>query len=164
MDRAAGFAGGILSLLFISGLAAAETTAPLYVTWHPWQVDSVLAAWALKRFVFMEAGFASVPKGTPIAAGQALDIPDSAYRRNGLRTAYEEVLRLHHLVAPCAERLRPIARVLELAQWRKSEYPEAENFEAGLLPLLPTQPTGDGLTPAFAYIDQFCLGKGDFVQ
>lgn len=164
MDQTAGLARLALTALLAAclgaGLSAHAAPPRAYVTWHPWQADSVLAAWALKRYVAQNAEFESVPNGTPIALEQALDTPDSPYRRNALRTAYEEALRIHRIESQCAERMRPIVRVLELVQWRKAEHPEAESFEAGLLPLLPQQPSRGGLTAAFAYIDQFCSGKG----
>lgn len=164
MGRTSRLARRALSVVLTAcfGVAAASDAIATrrYVTWYPWQADSVLAAWALKRHVSAAAEFESAPNGAPVPADQALDIPESVYRRNGLRTAYEEVLRVHRVDSPCTERLRPIVRVLELASWRKAEHPEAENFEAGLLPLLPRQPGKGGLAAAFAYVDQFCSTKG----
>lgn len=144
-------------------LTAAAPGPHVYATWTPWQADSVLAAWALQRYVHPEARFESLPRGTLIPADRALDTPDSPYRRSGLRTAFEEVLRVHRVPQDsCIEKLRPIVRLLELAAWRKAEMPEAERFETELSALLPVPPTQGALEDAFAYIDRFCASaKGD---
>jgi hypothetical protein len=128
----------------------------LYTTWAPWQADSALAAWALKRFVDPKAEFEAVTAGIRLPPHRALDTPDSAYRRSAARTAFEEVVRLHNLEFNCLGRIRPIIRLLELVRWRKSENPEAEVFEAALSQRLPSGPGRGGLEAAFSYIDAFC--------
>jgi hypothetical protein len=144
------------ALLVLGCACDAWAQGRLYATWAPWQADSALAAWALKRFVDPDAQFESVATGTRLAPERALDTPDSPYRRSGARTAFEEVARVHKLDVACIERLRPIVRVLELARWRKSESPQAESFEAALNQRLPHEPGRGGLEPAFSYIDSFC--------
>ena len=131
----------------------------VFITWAPWQVDSVLAAWALQRYVFFGAGFEAVQAGTDLPNDVALDTPNSKYRRNGSRTAFEEVLRTHSLKVPCTEYLRPLNRVLELTKWRKSEYPEAEAFESKLAELYPMKPGKGGLEAAFHHLDEICEAK-----
>jgi hypothetical protein len=131
----------------------------VYTTWAPWQVDSALAAWAIKRYVDPGAQFESVVTGTRLAADRALDTPDSVYRRTAARTAFEEVVRVHGLEFNCAARLRRIVRVLELVRWRKAENPEAEAFELALNERLPRTPQRGGLEAAFAYIESFCVSE-----
>jgi hypothetical protein len=149
----------VLLVLGYAGSVSAQ--GRLYTTWAPWQADSVLAAWALKRFVDPDAQFESAAGGTRLPADRALDTPDSPYRRTAARTAFEEVVRLHKLDFACIERLRPIIRVLELARWRKSESPQAEGFESALSQRLPREPGRGGLEPAFSYIDSFCASAPD---
>lgn len=148
-----------LLLVVSSGLCRAETKT--YATWLPWQVDSVVAAWVLKRYVHTDALFESVPRGTDIPPERALDTPTSPYRRNGRQTAFDETLRIHKLDFACSEKLGPIVRMLELAPWRKSENPEAEKFEIELNRLMPQGPSKGGLEAAFAYIDQYCGSPAD---
>lgn len=134
-----------------------------FTTWLPWQVDSVVAAWVLKRYVHPDALFESAPRGTDIPSERALDTPASPYRRNGRQTAFDETMRIHKLRFACADKLAPIVRMLELAPWRKSENPEAEKFELELNRLMPQGSTKGGLDSAFSYIDQYCgnpVGKG----
>jgi hypothetical protein len=148
----------VLLVLFIS-IQADASGERSFATWAPWQPDSLLVAWVLKRHVFPNAQFEALNNGTPIPSDSALDTPDSPYRRSGMRTAFEEALRLNNIDTDCSRRLRPIIRTLELASWRKSEYPEAEAFESGLQPLLPMMPGKGGLEAAFAYVDRFCASS-----
>lgn len=158
MDRTIRAACRLIALaaMLASGLAVAGTPR-LYLTWAPWQVDSVLAAWVIKRHVYPDADFGMVVRGAPIATAQAIDTPASPYRRNGMRTAFEETLRVHAVPEDaCIGRLRSIVRVLELAAWRKVEWPDTERFELELLRMLPKEPSKGRLEPAFEYIDRFC--------
>ena len=125
-------------------------------TWHPWQLDSVLVAWALSQGPAPHPIFASVPRGTPMAPERALDTPESPYRRSGQRTDFDEALRLTGLQHPCAARLRDAVRVVELAPWRKPEFPAVEAFEARVLKAIPPQPTVGGLEPALAEVERYC--------
>mgnify|MGYP001359814193 CR=1 FL=1 len=124
-------------------------------TWAPWESDSAATAWVLKRHVYPDAAFQSLPKGAPIK-GLALDVPDAPYQRRATATAFEAAVGRHQIHTPCIARLTPWLRLLELAPWRKSTLPEAEAFEAQLTALLPKEPTVGGLEPAFAFLDTFC--------
>lgn len=150
----------LLLAAFLIPRAQCRAETKTYATWLPWQVDSVVAAWALKRYVEPKAQFESVPRGTVLPAERALDTPASPYRRNGRQTAFDETIRINKIRVPCAERLAPIVRVLELAPWRKAENAEAEKFEIELNRLMPQGPAKGGLDAAFSYIDQFCAEKG----
>lgn len=146
--------GGIAALL-LQGPVSAQT----FETWAPWEVDTVVSAWTLKRFVDPSAEFLSKPKGAPVSGAFSLDTPDSPYKRGARNTAFDEVVRRNALASPCLERLAPIVRTLELSPWRKSAHPESEAFEQGLVPLLPGAPEGS-LEPAFHYLDEFCRTGG----
>lgn len=129
----------------------------IYRTWAPWEIDSVLAAWAIKTYVNKDAQFVSIPRGTSVKSKFSIDIPpDSPYLRSAKQTAFEAVLRIHHIADDCTEKIKPIVRLLELAKWRKSESTLAQDFEIGLKPLLPVEPTEGNLQKAFEYIDRFC--------
>lgn len=144
----------VMLLLPAAGLS--QSSLPLQ-TWHPWQLDSLLVAWALTQAAPRQApAFASVPRGTPIPPERAIDTPDSAYRRSGQRTAFDEALRMTGLQHPCVPRLREAARVVELAAWRKPEFPAIEAFEARVLRAIPATPTVGGLAPALREVDRFC--------
>jgi hypothetical protein len=124
-------------------------------TWAPWESDSAATAWLLQRHVYPNATFQSLPKGTPLD-GLTVDVPTSPYRRTATATAFEAAARQHTIQTPCVARLTPLLRLLELAPWRKATSPEAEAFEARLVPLLPVEPTVGGLEKAFAVLDTFC--------
>lgn len=133
--------------------AAAETVLQ---TWHPWQLDSLLVAWVLARTRAPAPEFESLPRGTPIAAERAIDTPDSPFRRNGQRTAFEEALRIERLQHPCAARLREAVRVVELAAWRRPEFPAVQDFEARVLAAAPQAPARGSLAAAMAEIERYC--------
>lgn len=135
--------------------ARAQGEAPMQ-TWHPWQLDSVLVAWALARARSPQPSFESVARGTPIAPERSIDTPDSPYRRTGQRTAFEEAVRLLKLEHPCVARLREAVRVVELAAWRKPEFPQVEAFEARVLRAAPAQPGRGGLEHAFSEVERYC--------
>lgn len=125
-------------------------------TWHPWQLDSVLVVWALAQGAATPPVFESIVRGTPIPRERAIDTPDSPYRRTGQRTAFEEAVRHHKLGHPCVPKLRDAVRVVELAPWRKPEFPAVEEFEVRVLKAIPTQPIYGGLDAALAEVDRYC--------
>ncbi len=137
-------------------LAPAAAQVPTLQTWHPWQLDSVLVAWALSRSQKPPPVFESVRRGAPIEPDRAIDTPDSRFRRNGHRTAFEEALRHTGLEHPCALKLREAIRIVELAAWRKPEFPLVEAFEVRVLRAVPAGPTLGGLERAFAEVDRYC--------
>jgi hypothetical protein len=47
-------------------------------------------------------------------------------------------------------------RVVELAAWRKPEYPAVEEFEARVLKVIPQRPTAGGLEAAMAEVERYC--------
>lgn len=157
MDRTLHRAAGGLSAaaLVLAGAVAPAAAQPRLGTWHPWQLDAVLVAWAVRQ-VAPATVFESVPKGDPIDAEIALDTPDARYRRSGQRTAFDEAVRHLALAHPCLPRLQEAARVVELAAWRKPEYPRVEAFEAAVLKVTPAAPMRGGLEAAFAQIDRYC--------
>ena len=144
-----------LSLAAGLALPAAGADGALQ-TWHPWQLDSVLVAWALTKAKTPAPVFESITRGTIIPPERAIDTPDSPYRRTGHRTAFEEAVRLNKVNHPCAPRLRDAVRVVELAAWRKPEYPAVEEFEARVLKVIPAQPMKGGLDAALAEVDRYC--------
>jgi len=150
----------IAALSLAAGLSpACIATEAVMQTWHPWQLDSVLVAWALSRAGSPPPVFESLARGTPIAPERAIDTPDSPYRRTGQRTAFEEAVRQAGVKHPCVARLRDAVRVVELAAWRKPEFPAVEAFEERVLKVIPAQPTRGGLEMAFAEVEKYC-GEG----
>jgi hypothetical protein len=147
-----------LSLACAAALAA-HAAEPAMQTWHPWQLDSVLVAWALTQAKAPPPAFESIARGTLIAPGLAIDTPDSPYRRTGQRTAFEEAVRLNKVVHPCVPRLRDAVRVVELAAWRKPEFPLVEAFEARVLAVIPAQPVRGGLEAALAEVERYCRAE-----
>ena len=134
----------------------------LLQTWHPWQLDSVLVAWALLQVPGPAPVFESLPRGVPIPPERAIDTPESPYRRTGQRTAFEEAVRQAGVKHACVPKLREAVRIVELAAWRKPEFPLVEAFEARVLKAIPAQPMRGGLEGALAEVERFCSeGKAD---
>jgi hypothetical protein len=147
----------LAALSLLPALAqAADSAGPVLQTWHPWQLDSVLVAWALVQKGHPAAAFESVPRGTAIEPTRAIDTPDSLYRRTAQRTAFEEAVRHQGVVHACVARLRDAVRVVELAPWRKPEFVAVEAFEARVLQQIPAQPMRGGIEPALAQVDRYC--------
>ena len=148
----------LISIILVYGAMVTIVSAekPSFYSWSPWETDSVLTAWAIKRYVFQGAIFASVPKGETLEMAQAINTPDANYRRSGTKTAFEMAVYHHQLQFACLPTLKPLIRLLELAPWRKSTNSEAVKFEYHIKRLLPSQPQQHGLEPAFQYIDQYC--------
>jgi hypothetical protein len=159
MDRTLRFLGALTSALLLLAAPAVRAGATTLQTWHPWQLDSVLVAWVLARTRSPAPQFESLPRGTVIAAEIAIDTPDSSFRRNAQRTAFEEALRLERLQHPCVARLREVVRLVEFAAWRRPEFPALQDFEARVLAAAPAQPAR-GLTAALAEIDRYCAEGG----
>jgi hypothetical protein len=147
-----------LAVLTAASLATPPALAAdaLLQTWHPWQLDSVLVAWALIQAKPTPPVFESIVRGEPIPPERAIDTPDSPYRRTGQRTAFEEAVRQNKVVHPCVPRLRDAVRVVELAAWRKPEFPAVEEFEARVLKVIPAQPMRGGLEAALAEVERYC--------
>lgn len=145
----------VLSLAGGLALSAAGSDGVLQ-TWHPWQLDSVLVAWALMQAKSPPPEFESIKRGAAIPAERGIDTPDSPYRRTGHRTAFEEAVRLNKVNHPCVPRLRDAVRVVELAAWRKPEFPAVEEFEARVLKVIPSQPMRGGLEAALAEVERYC--------
>ncbi len=139
-------------------LAASEVFAQPVVlqTWHPWQLDSVLVVWALGHVGGAPPVVESIERGSPIPPERAIDTPDSPYRRTGQRTAFEEAVRQAGVTHGCVPQLREAVRVVELAPWRKPEFPAIEAFEARVLKAIPTRPMRGGLEAALVEVDRYC--------
>jgi hypothetical protein len=116
----------------------------------------VLVAWALTQAKAPAPVFESITRGTLIPPERAIDTPDSPYRRTGHRTAFEEAVRMNKVSHACVPRLRDAVRVVELAAWRKPEFPAVEEFEARVLKVTPAQPMRGGLDAALAEVDRYC--------
>ena len=141
-------------VLLISIPVLAQT--PKYVANAPWEPDSILVAWLIKRHVAIDARFESVPKGTEIDQTYSINTSDSPLRRSARFTAFEMAQLYFKVQDECIEKLRPIIRIVEMTPWRKHEKMNAMHFEAGLMPLMPVEAGVHDLSPAFEYIDNFC--------
>lgn len=156
MDRALRRLAGLSLIAACALVPHARAAEPVLQTWHPWQLDSVLVAWAITQVRTPPPAFESIVRGTTIPPERSIDTPDSPYRRTGQRTAFEEAVRQNKVVHPCVARLRDAVRVVELAAWRKPEFPLVEEFEARVLKAIPAQPMRGGLEAAFAEVDRYC--------
>jgi hypothetical protein len=138
-------------------LFGATVSAKTLITWAPWEIDSTVTAWYLKRYVLQDVEYKSVPKGTLTESELSLDQPNSPYRRSAKQTTLDSAIDRHKYTNKCIKELVKVVRLLELMPWRKSTQADAEQFEYELMPLLPKQPVKGGLEFAFDYLDTYCL-------
>lgn len=145
-----------LIYLFMALSFSLSLNASTYKTYTQWEVDALMSAWLISRFVESDAKFSIVKKGSIIDKEYAINTPNSKYRRGAKETAFESVLRQFSISDSCTKSLIPIIRVVELAPWRKSEYLYILNFENEIVDIL----NKDGIERAFIYIDNYCK-KGE---
>ena len=128
-----------------------------YTLAWPLETDSVLVAWLVHNHIDPEAVFTlHSPRPESAKPATAINTADSPFRRSFRFTAFDEATRIHHLESPCISRLKPMVRLLEMTPWRKSEYPDALQFERKLSNRLPTNPDHLAFADAFAFIDSYC--------
>lgn len=127
----------------------------------PVEIDSLLVAWLIDRFVDHAAEFTLTTKDKINLDVTIISInsSDSPYRRKARHTAFDTIVKESNIHNNCIEILQHYDRILEMMPWRKLEYPDALEFERTLKPLLPNQQNGNGLQQSFAFIDQFCASK-----
>ena len=138
----------ILIILFGVHSAYART----YKTYAQWEVDAVAVAWLIQKYIDKEANFEIVKKETPIQAEQAVNTPNSRFRRTAKETAFESALRYYKIDSSCTKKIVPLVRVIEMAPWRKSEDMRVLNFEKDVV----TKLQEEGIFAVFEYIDHFC--------
>ena len=124
----------------------------------PVEIDSLLVAWLIDRYVDDKAEFALTTKEQISQEEDVINIntSDSPYRRDARHTAFDIAVTEFGIQNSCIEMLQRHAKILEIMPWRKLEHPDTQNFERALTPRLPVRPDDDGLQQSFAYIDHFC--------
>jgi len=127
-----------------------------YQSYYPYESDTILAAWLIKRYVDQNATFRSFPKSIELNKEHTINTPKSPFRRNAKYTAYEMVKRYYDISDQCSDALVRVIKVLEMMPWKKHEYPRILSFEEGLVSLFPKQVGEADLEPVFHYIDQHC--------
>jgi hypothetical protein len=140
----------IVSLVFL--LFSSSLNAVVYKTYAQWEVDALLVAWLISRYVEKNSKFEVVEKGTYIEKRYAINTPNSKFRRSGKETAFESALRQLNIHNSCTNILTPIIRIIELAPWRKSEHIHVLAFESDVMVQLQQQ----DISAAFNYIDNYC--------
>ncbi len=130
-----------------------------YKSYVPWETDSILVAWLIKRYVDKDATFATVKKPTKIEKEYAINTSYSDMRRSSRFTAFEAAARIYKLDNVCIDKLKPIIRVLEMTPWRKHEDMRSFRFEEEIVPLFPTESGEQSLDDVFNYIDKYCEDK-----
>jgi len=147
----------------VVSIALLQTTinAQTYKTYYPWESDSVLVAWVIKKFADPKAKFVSVDKKKEkIGKENSINTSNSKLRRTARFTAFEMALKDYKVKeSACTNRLKKIIRVLEMTPWKKHEYEEILTFEEGFISLFPKRIEDDNLTKLFEYIDNSCKGK-----
>jgi hypothetical protein len=127
-----------------------------YQSHYPYESDTILTSWLIKRYVDKDATFRSLPKSVKINKEHAINTPTSPFRRNARYTAYEMAKRHYNISDKCSDSLVRVIKVLEMMPWKKHEYEDILAFEEGLAPLFPQETGETDLSKVFAYIDQYC--------
>ncbi len=132
--------------------------ADIYYAYYPYESDSVLTAWLIRKFRDPQALFAGIEKGEHVRIDPKFQIntAQSRFRRSARFTAYESAKKILNIHDPCAEKLVKVSRILEAAPWRKQQYPTITTFERMLHEALPKTPDPSNLDKAFKVIDRFC--------
>lgn len=129
-----------------------------YITYVPWESDSVLVAWLINRYVDRDIKFESLAKGEKIKLPLTINTPNSKLKRNARYSAFETTVKYLKIKEDkCIKKLTKVIKILEMVPWQKHNYGDAMTFEQKIIPLLPSAPQKDGLDRAFKFIDKFCV-------
>jgi len=147
----------VISILLLFCMAQ-ESWAKKYRINHPVEIDSLLVAWLIDRYVDNNAMFilAIREHGKIDNTVISINTSDSPYRRGSRHTAFDTAVREFAIQNDCIKVLQQYNKILEITPWRKLEHASAHNFEKMITPLLPEVPNGADLQQSFSFIDQFC--------
>jgi len=147
----------LCTLLLIS--MAKGSLANNYRINHPLEIDSLLVAWLIDRYVETGAHFILAKKSQKIDVNQgviSVNTGDSPYRRGSRHTAFDMALKDFSVENKCIDVLQRYNKILEITPWRKLEFPDAHNFEKELTAMFPEKPVSADLYYLFSYLDDFC--------
>lgn len=144
---------GIIAFLFASINVA---HGKQYTTYYPLEIDSLLVAWVIKRYVDKEATFSTVAKDESTQEGLYINTSKSRYYRSARYTAFDAAIRIHDIDNDCVKKIQPIIKMLEITPWMKGESIEVSRFEESLVPFFPDKPGTEDFEQAFVVIDNFC--------
>lgn len=148
----------MIRILFSLLLALSTVGAATYYAYFPYESDSVLTAWLIKRYKDPGALFAGIEKGRKASVPPVLQIntTSSLYRRSSRFTAFESAKRRLGVSDSCTQKLVKVSRLLEMAPWRKQQFPEYLELERKIHDALPEDPGPHDLSEAFSIIDDYC--------
>jgi len=102
-----------------------QGAAPHFVTWDTLEPDSLASVWLIKRFVYPDASFSFIPKGSPITNGIPFDTPESKFRRYHAISCFQSILREHPINDPAVIRIGEITHDIEINYWGEKRFPES---------------------------------------
>jgi hypothetical protein len=126
-----------------------------YTIHYPLEIDSLLVAWVIKRYVDNNATFSTVAQGEAIK-GNSINTSNSVYRRSARFTAFDAAIRINDIDNDCVKKIQPIIKMLEITPWMKGESIEVTHFEKSLTQLFPEKPGSGEFEETFNAVDNFC--------
>jgi len=151
-------------ILFIFLTGAVLIHAQTYYAYFPYETDTVLTAWLIRKYKDPEAKFIPVKRGTSPAVSAECQINTSVspYRRSARFTAFQTAVKKVGATGECIRRLERISRIVEMAPWRKQEFPEASTLQLKIHEALKDGHTAGSMEAAFPVIEKFCASiKGE---
>jgi hypothetical protein len=137
--------------------------AHLYTTWDVIEADRIAALWVVKRFIDPKATFYFTPPFTGSQYGNKLDIPESAIRRMGTKSATEMAIATSNKTAdPRLEILAHTTHLMEVTPWMLPMDHEARRFSQAIVAAAsgcPQARPGPCFEKAFRYLDRWYSGS-----
>lgn len=121
--------GVLMAVMAISGCSApAQPTHPV-VTDYGLAPDKWATAWLMARHAVPGAELKVVPRGQPLTAGIAFDVPTSPLRRERDHAAFQSVMDHYRLTDPALLRMAQIVRDIEVNYWGAPDVAESPAVE-----------------------------------
>ena len=132
--------------------------AAIYYAYFPYETDTILTAWLIKKFQDSKAKFAGLQRGEAHRFPPKFQINTSIspYRRTARYTAFESAVKILNVKDKCVKKLIKVSRVLETASWRKQQFPNILVLERKIHNVLPKNPKPNDFRKAFEIIDNYC--------
>lgn len=148
---------GLLYLLSILPiLAYAQESQHIYSTGEVFELDRVVSAWLIKRYVAPNAVFRFFPEGELITDGIAFDTPDAALQRTHNMSTFEVIKNRYKITDPRLAELTRIVHNAEINFWAgERKHKESELVQKINRLIKSTNNNYNCLEQCFVIFDQF---------
>jgi len=143
--------------------ACIGTKGSEYILSQPLEIDTILSAWLIQRYVDTGARFratAATTSKTPVQGQRPPDAIALRYPVAAGHTQVEQIIEQEHISGPCVSSIQEASRVLEIMAWRKSQFPAVLMLEQKLREVIDAgvngAPDEEVFQSAFLKIEQWC--------